>query len=265
MSRILKKGRVIRLQRPQQQRVTRDQLGLAVSQPTLASREPAVEESELSLEPPELTRAETRTFDSQEFSNVEQASFTIDNILGSIEPSTREQKDATAHNSVAVEDLQDGARRAPVFEENDQRNYMFISDRPVCDEVKKYLCSYHNLKEYDDTFVNRSCNDLIDNGIEHVWINLRVNRAKEWLMLNLKSDCFKKVLVYASNKRSKFLDDLEPHVDIKAKLSDLNKLKSLGIDELVTRLGQFVNIHDVPNSVASCFGCGSKLLKKKRK
>lgn len=146
-----------------------------------------------------------------------------------------------------------------------KKNFMFISDRDICNEVKKQLTNYTNLRKYDTNFINRNCQELIDNNIEHIWLNISDDKCREWLKHNIKSDVFKKILVFSSNKRSKFLDDVMEHVDLCTKLSNLNKLNSLSLPEMVDKVEQYVEIHDVPNKCLNFFGCGSSLIKKKKK
>lgn len=149
--------------------------------------------------------------------------------------------------------------------EEQPRRYLFISDFKLTTSVLSHITSFERPVEYSPVFVNRTCKDLIDNGISNVWINIKVNKGRLWLENNLSESrgLFISVVVWASTKNSKYLADLESHVDVSSKLSSLKKLHSLSYKEMVEQLSNRVEIHEPPNCFAALLGCSNKVRKSK--
>lgn len=146
-----------------------------------------------------------------------------------------------------------------------KHNYMFIADCGMTTPIKQQLKSYTNIRSFDNNFVNRSTLDLLQNGIEHIWVNIKNARARRWLELNLKPCvCYTKVLVWRGSKLNKFLSDVRPYIDIESKISNLNKLNALSLDELMGKLDDHIGIHSPANILAACFGCSKQVSSKKK-
>lgn len=155
----------------------------------------------------------------------------------------------------------------PVREQKQNRHYLFVSDQSITKEIKCHIDGFNMLKSYNHNFINRRCEDLLRAGINHIWININDTKARAWLELNLldRGDMIA-VLVYSSNKYSKFLDDLEKHCDIKSKIGNLKKLNSLSLEDMMSQLAVKIDIHSPPgrcSPLLSLIGCNSNVKKNK--
>lgn len=132
---------------------------------------------------------------------------------------------------------------------------LFVSDMKITDEVKTSLLTFPNVRNFDENFINRNCKDLFTAKIDHIWIDISSKQAKEWLQLNVKNcDPFLPILVYKGSKRSKFVDDLEEHVETVCRLKDLKKLRALNFEDMIGQMSNMVSIHSPANALMDCLG-----------
>ena len=145
-------------------------------------------------------------------------------------------------------------------------NILFVSDTAITPNIKEQLKDYKNIYQYSrDLFTNRSCSDLLtEHDCTHLWVNLTNSFARQWLGKELlKNKNYFVVAVYRGDKRQKWLDDLKSFVDMKCKVSELKKVRSLTYGELLDNL-ESLEIHEPVSKLMSCLGLsGSKLSKKK--
>lgn len=146
-----------------------------------------------------------------------------------------------------------------------RKNFLFISDSKISQAIRQQLRSYVNIRQFDQNFTNRTCDDLYNNNIQHLWINISNRQARRWLENNIKNKgCYTSVLVYRGSTKNKFLLDLEGQVDIVSKMKHLNRLNALSLDELINKLGNRVPIHSPANALMACLGCSKSIIKKKK-
>jgi hypothetical protein len=125
----------------------------------------------------------------------------------------------------------------------------------MTEEVKKSLLNFPNVRNFDENFINRSCQDLYCAKIEHIWVDISSKKAKSWLQLNVKN-CrpYHPILVYKGSKRSKFVDDLSDHVETVCRLKDLKKLRALNFEDMIGQMSNMVKIHSPANALMDCLG-----------
>lgn len=150
-------------------------------------------------------------------------------------------------------------------DEDKFRHILFVSDCKLIPSIRQQLDDYRNIKEYDrETFTNRSCFDLHDKKIEHIWVNLSDKHARYWISKNiLKNKIYTSVCVYSGDKRSKWIEDVKKHCEIIIKARDLGKLKSLTFGEFQDNISSGLDIHPPVKKLLGCL-FGSKNLSKKK-
>ena len=147
-----------------------------------------------------------------------------------------------------------------------QRNILFVSDSKITPNIKAQLADYSNIYQYDrDLFSNRSCSDLLlEHDCQHLWVNLFDKHGRQWLGKTLlNNDIYYVVAVIGNSKQQKWIEDIKDHIDLKCKVSELNKLKSLTYGELMDNLGS-LEIHPPIGKLLSCLGLGNGKLTKKK-
>jgi hypothetical protein len=151
----------------------------------------------------------------------------------------------------------------------DYSNNMFICNAPLTTTVKETLTEFTGIRSYDrDLFTNRSCAELYQNfNVQNIWLNLKDKYARAWISKNLMENSTYTVVVgYTGSKHQKFIKDLDDTKKVRAicKISELNDLKSLSMDDLINQLSNGVKIHAPANLLAGCLGL-SKVITKNQK
>lgn len=156
---------------------------------------------------------------------------------------------------------------APVSDDDDEpisfKNCMFISDKPLSDNIKTQL-GFKDVRPFDSNFTNRKPSQLLAAQIDHIWIDLSDSKARHWLELNLKKNCYTRVLIHERGKNQKFLKDLESHCDVVTKLKDVKRLSALSFDELMGQMGDMVKIHSPASCLGELLGCSKNINKKSK-
>ena len=138
---------------------------------------------------------------------------------------------------------------------------LFISD---CDPkdlpIKGQIERFDNLAEYDrDLFANRDLAYFATNAINYVWINLNKEKSRDWVRDNL-NDCegWTVISTFKGSKNQKWLLQMKEYSDFISSVSDLNKIKSLSLDEFTSKVQNLLKISKPEGLIKSCLACLKK-------
>lgn len=143
---------------------------------------------------------------------------------------------------------------------------LFLADTSLSAKIKDQLAEYSNIRSYESkTFTNRSLQQLLLMDVNHIWVDIRSQKAREWVgqYLLKNNGTYTAICVY-TKKRSKYIIDLEPHVTLTTHIKHLNRLKSLNSNDFGDQLKNFLKIHAPASPIMSCLGLSGKLTKKQQ-
>ena len=152
----------------------------------------------------------------------------------------------------------DSATKCQVAREGPQgefTNLLFISNQGLLDNVREKLCGPNAIVKFKvNAFQNRSCQQLLDTGVQHIWVNVSIPGAVEWLQSVITQPNPYTVVqamhtVGSEMKRMKFITDLQPYTDISIKYEHLKKAETLTASELITMIKTHFRLHD-PDTVS---------------
>ena len=140
------------------------------------------------------------------------------------------------------------------------RNLLFIASNACPDNIADSL----TIRSFDPLLMmNYSPQELLDNGINHLWLNISKSEALTFLKNNIAlMDKVYFLISVVSEKRSKYLVDIEQYIDKTIKYSDLCDVNALNEDQLVQSIKNSISIHQTANCLASCLGISRNVIKK---
>jgi hypothetical protein len=142
-------------------------------------------------------------------------------------------------------------------------NYLFVSD--VLPSAK-LTGQFKNLVIFSKSkFTNRSPADLVTLGCSDLWVDVSNDAGRQWLERYLPAKATHRVIALYSNKRSKWIGDIEPFATTTCKKSILDGVEALSFEEMAKILKDgLLRIHKSPNFLANLLSCGSNIVKSKK-
>ena len=136
---------------------------------------------------------------------------------------------------------------------------LFIAD---CDasEVAKQIQKFENLMEYEqETFANRDLQYFDNAGHCFLWMNLSKPKARDWLKSALqKCDDWTIITTFKHSKNQKCIAQLKEYSDFVTSVKDLDKIKSLTLDEFASKVKSIIKISKPENIIKRIIGCFKK-------
>tara|TARA_R110000796_G_scaffold120188_5_gene234338 strand:+ start:2079 stop:2708 length:630 start_codon:yes stop_codon:yes gene_type:complete len=140
-------------------------------------------------------------------------------------------------------------------------NCMFISCNGIDKSIKEHVACFEPIRQYSANFINRSTQDLMDNGVEHIWCDISKEKCRQWVQLNVKNSVYTPICIF-KHKRSKYVEDLKEHCRFTIRIKDLRHVHGLSLAEVMTKLQDRVYVHKTPNCFMACLGL-SRVIDKK--
>lgn len=179
-----------------------------------------------------------------------------------------------AEDEKKIEDTDEETGSSFVKDSVDQEpqfnNIMFISNCDITDEIRENLSDYSGIRTFDKRiFLNRTCQQLFESKVTHVWCNVSNKHAREWISKNVKHNTIYDIVIpFARDKSQKWIKDVsnlcgDDRKPLICKFKRLNKLRSLDIrEDLMSGLSE---IHSPISCIEQVLGCMGKLDSKKNK
>lgn len=146
---------------------------------------------------------------------------------------------------------------------------LFVSNKKLSKEI---TAKFPDIKAFDkEQFLNRDCHQILEFGINYIWLDVTQKSAMAWFCQNLKSNTSYTVIVaydYVNRamKTSKFmadLENLEDGIHLFIKYKDLVGIKSLNMSDLVDKIKNYTKIHSPVSCWESILGISPNLQKKR--
>ena len=143
---------------------------------------------------------------------------------------------------------------------------LFISDEKLTVELRSKLGIHNDIRPYDDNFVNRTCKDLSEAKLDHLWLNLSEKPAKRWAELNVKNSApYTTILLHSGSRKNKFVGQLKDHVDLVCTVKQVAKMRALSNAELFSNLADSIDITSPANWLAQVLGCSKSIEQESKK
>lgn len=138
---------------------------------------------------------------------------------------------------------------------------MFISCNGIDKSIKEHVACFEPIRSYSSNFINRNTQDLMDNGVKHIWCDISKEKCRQWVQLNVKNSVYTPICIY-KHKRSKYVKDLKEHCRFTIRIKDLRHVHGLSLGEVMGKLQDRVYVHKTPNCFMACLGLSKAIDKK---
>lgn len=176
-----------------------------------------------------------------------------------------------------MDDFEDAVELEPPSDRCD--NLWFVADVPLDNNIKKQIianCS--GVREFEESlFTNRSPETLLSEfDIEHIWCNVRKPKALQYVQKYIKPNIeaksrYEVIVVHRSTKNMKHqkwvqqLQAIDGAVTATLRHSDLSKIQSLNIGDLVDSIEQSLVLSAPATTLGAFLECSKSILAKKKR
>lgn len=153
----------------------------------------------------------------------------------------------------------------PTTEKPVERNkFLFITDSQLTSEIKTKFKQFNKtIIEFNYlTFQNKNINDL---NVKLVWFNLTDVKSRDYLASNLKKNQSYKIVAVTSDKKAKWIQELDEYFDKTVKLSNMKTyLGMLCFNDFKSNLENNVEISEIPSKFMNVVGLLTNQQNKRR-
>lgn len=144
---------------------------------------------------------------------------------------------------------------------------LFISDRAITTDIQEKLSDFKGVRSFEKSlFLNRSCEQLLNQGVHHIWANVSSKNCRDWISKSLSQNkSYDVVIVYDGNKHQKWISDIKECYD-KPIVVKFKRLKSLKTLNLALDLSSgMIEIHRPLSCLEDLLGCSGLLTGEKKR
>ena len=130
----------------------------------------------------------------------------------------------------------------PIDNKKTKTRVLFVSDKDLDENLRKQINNWDIIAEYDkDTFTNRDLDYFLEQELNYLWVNLTKSKARDWLTANLDDigERWKVVVITDDKEKASWVQQIKEFADLIGSFSDLKKIKSLTLDEMMKKLQKF--------------------------